>query len=341
LENETSVDLPISNSDSSPEWARSLAACVGTLGIGALLLLAFMIAVDPYDGGKFGLLGIDGVDDRNSLTAVASRARDASFDSAVIGNSTALLLDPAGLSRATGLRFVQLSVVGGSPREELAVLDFFLRNHRRVGALAIVTDPSWCVHDQTEPPRPFPYWLYGKSSLAYAAHLFSWPALEHASQRLSIGLGWRKRNDPTGTFKSEDVWPAGLFQEINRPLVPPPAATIAGRDILPEVSRLDDVVKKLPADVAVVLAVPPTFYTTVPQPGTGAAAEREACNAALSRIVAGRPHSNFINFRVDNAMTRERANFVDFIHYRPALAARMSEGIAASIDLGNAARIDF
>ena len=132
-----------------------------------------------------------------------------------------------------------------------------------------------------------------------------------------------------------------MFSEINRPLVPSPATTIAGRDIFPEVSLLADLIKKLPADVAVVLAVPPTFYTTVPQPGSGAAEERQACNAALRRIVAGRPHSNFIDYRVDNAMTRDRANFVDFIHYRPGLAARMSEGIAASIELGNAARIDF
>jgi hypothetical protein len=318
-----------------------LAACVGTLGIGALLLFAFMIVVDPYDGGKFGLLGIDGVDDRDTHTAVGSRARDANFDSAIIGNSTALLLNPVELSQATGLRFVQLSVVGGSPQEELAVLDFFLRNHRRLGALVVVTDPSWCAHDRAEPSPLFPYWLYGKSSLAYAAHLISWPAIEHAFQRLSIGLGLRKRMDPTGAFNSEDVWPPGVFRETNWPRDPAPAATIAGRDIFPDVSLLDDVIKKLPVDVAVVLAVPPTLSTTVARPGTDAAAERQACDAALRRIVAGRPHSNFINYRIDNAMTRDPANFVDFIHYRPSLAARMSEGIVASIALGNAARIDF
>ncbi len=316
-------------------------ACVGALGIGGLLLLAFMIVVDPYDSGRFGLLGIDGVDDRNSHTASASRARDAHFDSAVIGNSTALLLNPVELSQATGLRFVQLAVVGGSPREEFAVLDFFLRHHQHVGALVVVTDPSWCVHERVEPPPAFPYWLYGKSSLAYAAHLINWPTVAHALQRISIGLGHRARMDPAGAFKSEDVWPTGAFYEVNRPQDPPPAATMAGRDIFPEVSQLDDLVKKLPAGVAVVLAVPPTYYTTVAQPGTPAAAEREACNAALRRVVAGRPHSNFINYRVDNAMTRDRANFVDFIHYRPDLAARMSEGIVASIRLGNAARIDF
>lgn len=332
------MDLPISNSDSSREWSRCLAACVGTLALGALLLFAFMIVVDPYDSGRFGLLGIAGVDDRNTHTAVASFARDASFDSAIIGNSTALMLDPVELSRATGLRFVQLAVTGASPREEFAVLDFFLRQHRRVGALVIVTDPSWCAHDAAAPWHGFPYWLYGKSSLLYAARLISWPSIEHGFQRLAIGLGLRHRMDPTGTFK--DIWPAGEFHETNRPKDPPPA-TIAGRDDFPEVSQLDQVIKKLPADAAVVLAVPPTLSPTVPQPGTVAAAEKAACNAALRRIVAGRPHSNFINYRIDNAMTRDRANFVDFIHYRPSLAAKMSEGIAASIELGNAAGIDF
>jgi hypothetical protein len=333
---------PTTGSDLSDGWGRCLAACLGALGIGGLLLLAFMIAVDPYDTGKFGLLGIAGVDDRDTHTATASRARDASFDSAVIGNSTAQLLDPAELSRATGLRFVQLYLTGGNPREQLAVLDFFLRNHPRAGALVFVADPFWCAHQPTEsPPGSFPYSFYGRNPIAYAGRLFSWPALEHALQRLSIGFGLRQRNDPTGFFSYEDIWPPGQFNEINAPRDPVPAATAAGREIFPEISMLDDAVKQLPADVAVVIVVPPTFYTTVAKPGTVAAAEREACDVALKRVVAGRPHSNFINYRIDNALTRDRANFADFIHYRPVIASRMAAGIAASIREGAAARIDF
>src|SRR5262245_14887994 len=116
LEKATLSDSATSTSESAA-WSSCLAACLGTLGGGVALLLAFLVVVDPYDSGKFGFLGIEGVDDRNSVTASASRARDARFDSAIIGNSTALLLDPNALSQATGFRFVQLSVVGGSPRE--------------------------------------------------------------------------------------------------------------------------------------------------------------------------------------------------------------------------------
>lgn len=336
------MDLPISTSDLSPGWNRSLVAGLGAFGIGAVCLFAVMIAVDPYDTGRFGLFGIEGVDDRNTRTATVSRARDPNFDSAVIGNSTAQLLNPTQLSQATGLHFVQLYLTGGSPREELAVLDFFLRNHKRVGALVIVADPSWCVHERTEPrPGDFPYWLYGNSSLAYAARLMSWPSIEHVSQRVSIGLGLRERNNPDGFFSYEDIWLPGIFREINRPRDPAPATSTAIRGVFPEISMLDDVIKRLPASVAVVLVVPPTYYTTVAKPGTDAAADREACNAALQRIVAGRPHSNFINFRIENALTRDSANFADFIHYRPIIAARMVEGIADSIRLGEVARINF
>ena len=334
-------DSAISTSDDATDWSRCLRACLVTLAICASLLFAFTIAVDPYDSGKFGIFGINGVADRNTLTANASRARDASFDSAIIGNSTALLINPTALSQATGLHFVQLSVVGGSPREELAVLDFFLRHHGHVGALVIGADPSWCVHEQNNKPRPFPYWLYGDSRLAYAGYLFSGAGIEHAIQRVSIGLGKRQRSDPSGTFNSEDVWPVGQFFEKNMPADPPPAADAASRDVFPEVAKLDAVVKNLPPDVPVVILVPPTFAPTVPQPGSAVAAERLACNAALRKIVAGRPHSNFINYRVDNALTRDRGNFVDYIHYRPLIAAKISEGIAASIRQGEAARIDF
>ena len=334
-------DSAISTSDEATDWSRCLRACLVTLAICAALLFAFTIAVDPYDSGKFGIFGINGVADRNTLTANASRARDSNFDSAIFGNSTALLINPTALSRATGLHFVQLSVVGASPREEFAVLDFFLRQHAHVGALVIGADPSWCVHERYNKPRPFPYWLYGESRLVYAGALFSGAAVEHAIQRVQIGLGKRRRSDPTGTFDSEDTWPIGEFRDTNRPADPPPATSAALRDVFPWVSDLDEVIRKLPADVSVVVLVPPTAAPTVPQPGTPEATERDACNAALRRTVAGRPHSNFINYRVDNALTRDHANFIDYIHYRSKIAAKIGAGIVASLRDGEAARIDF
>ena len=171
--------------------------------------------------------------------------------------------------------------------------------------------------------------------------MLTWPAIEHVGQRISIGLGWRKRGRPDGYFSYEDIWHPGVFRETNLPWDPVPAQSAEVRESFPEIALLGAAVKRLPANVPVVLAVPPTLASVVAKPGTPAAADREACNAALKRVVAGRPNSNFINYRVDNALTRNRDNFADFIHYRPILAHKMVEGIADSIKRGEAAKVDF
>ena len=134
-------------------------------------------------------------------------------------------------------------------------------------------------------------------SAGYAGRLWSGAAIEHAFQRAAIGLGMRKRIDPTGTFNSEDVWPAGQFFEKNYPADPPAVDDAAIRNVFPKASKLDEMVRKVPAEVPVVILVPPTFASTVPQPGSGLARERQACNDALRKIVAGRPQSNFISYR--------------------------------------------
>jgi hypothetical protein len=176
--------------------------------------------------------------------------------------------------------------------------------------------------------------------LAWAGRLLSRTSVERMFQRISIGLDLRKPNPPDGFFSYEDIWLPGQFREINPPRDPAPADA-ANRHYFPEIAELDAAIKQLPADVPVVVVVPPTLATVVAKPGTVEAAEREACNDALAKTVVGRPRSNFLNYRVDNAQTRDPANFADFIHYRPSLAGQMISGIAESIRVGNAAKPAF
>ena len=336
------MNSSISSSDDAVAWGRCLAVCLGTLALGALLVFALVIAVDPYDSGRFGFLGIAGVDDWTQITANASRAHDPQFDSAVIGNSTGQRLNPAELSRATGKHFVQLTAPSADPYGQLAILDFFIRNHSRIGALVIVADQPWCTHDATQLPRnSFPFWLYGDSTLDYAGRLFSWRSLDHAFQRIMIGLGRRKPYRADGFFDYEEVFP-----QDRRPVPAPPAeATIAFTGetggVFPFAVLLDNVIKRLPAEVALVLLMPPTFYTALPPSGSLAAAEREACKAAYQSIVAARPRGKFIDYGVNNALTRDPSNFVDIIHYRGNIAGKIEGGIAASIQSGGAAKVDF
>src|SRR5580700_2687055 len=72
-------------------------------------IYAALVAIDPYDTGRFPTPLKPGVLDGNQRTANASRGRDPRFNAAVIGDSRGQLLDPEKLSRTTGLEFVQLT----------------------------------------------------------------------------------------------------------------------------------------------------------------------------------------------------------------------------------------
>jgi hypothetical protein len=325
----------------SRAWSGWLATFLGALIIGAALVYALVLVVDPYDSGRVGLLGINGVDDASPRTANASRARDQNFDSAIIGNSTGQLIKPSELSRLTGLQFVQLTTPGTGPREQLAILDYFVRKHAKIGALVIVTDSGWCTRDAALPQQhPFPYWLYEEGNLDFLGRLFSSRALSLTWRRIQVGLGLRQRTEADGYWDYELQGPRE-FQPVIVPRDDGGPAPAHVSENFPGVALLDAAIKKLPADVPVVLLAPPAYYTMLPKPGSLAAAEDQACASALRKLVAGRPHSNFIDFRLDNPLTRDRANFMDFGHYRAPIARRMEQGIAESIKLGDQAQIVF
>ncbi len=209
----------ISSSDVAPprpaEWGRWLATFLGALALGAAAVFAFVLIVDPYDSGRAGLLGIKGVRDASPRTANASRARDPQFDSAVIGNSTGQLVKPDELSRLTGSRFVQLTVPGTGPREQLAIMDFFVRQHPRIGALVITADESWCARGAALPMQhPFPFWLYGESNLDFLGKLFSTRALRLSWQRLLVGTGLRQRSAADGYWDYEKEGPGEFAPAI-------------------------------------------------------------------------------------------------------------------------------
>jgi hypothetical protein len=326
--------------EAPPAWGRWLTTFVATFAIAGTFILALVLIVDPYDSG-FGLLGIKGVNDASPRTANASRARDPQFDSAVIGNSTGQLIKPSELSRLTGAHFVQLTTPGTGPREQLAMMDYFVRHHSRIGALVITADAGWCLRDPALPlQHPFPFWLYGQSKLDYFSRLFSSRALRHSWRRLMIWAGRRQPTAADGYWDYETEGPREFQPVITERGDGGPAPQSVSDDF-PAVTLLHAAIRKLPAEVPVVLFVPPAFYTTIPRAGTLAAAEESACKAALQKIVAGRPRSNFIDYQVDNALTRDRANFMDFGHYRAIVARRMEQGIAESINLGDKAKIEF
>jgi hypothetical protein len=329
------MSLSTSSSDCRA-WGRWLATFVCMSALGACVIFTLVILVDPYDSGRFGFIGIKGISDESPRTANASRGRDPQFSAAVFGNSSGQLLKPTELSQATGVRFVQLTVPGTGPREQIVLLRWFVRHHARADALVIVTDPVWCTDNPALPIlNPFPFWLYSNSPIEYLARLFSSRALGRLVKRVQLRLGLRTPSAPDGYWNYE-LLGHGEFRPA-----PEPADT-AAVDVtqFPAIEQLASFIAKV-ANVPVVLVMPPIIASNLPRPGTREAARLAACKAALARLVVGRPHSNFLDFRIDDPLTRDQKNFLDPIHYRASVARRMEQRIAESLRIGNGGATTF
>jgi hypothetical protein len=332
------MSLSTSSSDSQA-WGRWLAMFVCMSALGAGVIFALVVLVDPYDSGRFGFIGIEGIRDESPRTANASRGRDPQFSAAVFGNSTGQLLKPTELSQATGMRFVQLTVPGTGPREQIALLRWFVGHHARADALVIVTDPVWCTDDPALPIfNPFPFWLYSDSPIEYLGRLFSSRALGRWVRRVQLGLGLRTPSAPDGYWNYE-LLGHGEF----RPAPPPnePADTaVVGETQFPAIEQLAGFIANV-SNVPVVLVMPPMIASNIPRTETREGARLAACKAALARLVAGRPNSNFLDFRVDDPVTRDQKNFLDPIHYRAPVARLMEQRIAESLRVGNGGPTTF
>jgi hypothetical protein len=91
---------------------------------------------------------------------------------------------------------------------------------------------------------------------------------------------------------------------------------------------------ELPPTVAVVIVMPPVYSDDLPAPHSSSGIRIAQCKSALDKIVAQRPRSGFLDFRVDNAMTREPENFMNAMHYRAVLARQMEQSVSAIIAAG-------
>jgi hypothetical protein len=310
-------------------WRRFVKIFLMTFCLAVATAFTFILVVDPYDSGRFGPRWISGVVDPDPRTGDASRGRDARFNSAVIGNSHGQLIDPARLLSGTGLTFVQLTVPGTGPREQLTLLRWFVRHHDHIGAIVLAADSLWCTQNQTLPIfNPFPFWLYSDNNAEYAVNSLRTAALDRGWRRLLLALGLRKESDPTGysDYERQRKWafapyvPDGLTvaSGVRSPLRPFPA-----------VDDLKLVLSQLPADARLVVVFQPVFVTELPAVGSDVAEGIAECKGAFLPLVDGR--GAFIDLAVDSPETRDATNFMDATHYRAALARQVEGAIIAAL----------
>jgi hypothetical protein len=324
-----------SSSDAS-RWRGFVVTFVASACLIATGLAGLVAALDPYDRGAFGESHA-GVAEGAPRIADASRARDPAFDAAVIGNSHIQLVDPAALSRDSGMTFVSLAIPGTGPREQLAVLDAFRRHHGDgTRALVIGVDPTWCTEDQSLPmTNPFPFWLYHPDALTYLRGLIRFGALEQAVRRIGLTLGW------TRPARRDGYWNYATGRSPG--FRPPPSATAEDRPAddpiaetrrFPALDRLAERLDRLPAGTAVALVRPPVHVAALPRAGSAAERTEAACRAALLALAARRAATSVVDLRRDDGDARDAGLWFDDTHYAEPVARRIEGRIAAALVRG-------
>ncbi len=328
----SSFDPPagvVADAGANASWRRWIIAfCATFFGLGGLLF-TLLLLIDPYDSARFPTLGIVGIDDHNPRMANVSRGRDPAFDGAVFGNSTGQLIDPHRIGPPTHLSFTQLTVPATGPREQLAMMGWFSSHHDEMRALILVADNSWCAQSpDLQVTHPFPFWLYG-GNRDYVAHVLNSKSLDRAVWRVQIALGMRARTDPVGY---SDYLAGKNFAFV--PQVPEPVEDLSIAKFplqFPWINRLRDQIARLPLEASVVIVVPPIYAPLLDPANNVGALVETACKSMLEGSLAGRHHATFLDFRVDDAVTRDPANFADGVHYRNNVAREIEERIVAAL----------
>lgn len=333
-------------------WARFIRITLISAVAIAAAGYAFLLWLDPYGSGR--ILGMSGT----AMPALsprlnnAARARDPAFDSAVIGNSTIQLLSPARLDALSGLHFVQLTIPGTGPAEQLVILEWFARHHEnKVRGVVLGIDAawsSWCRPGADAQAKtvtyPFPFWLYGESDLDYVRNLPSLRAVNHSMRRIEMLLGLRARARADGyndyeigrVHKVDEVRARIAGKQTVAEVEIDEAEGTAGGDLgtggddYPVLDRLAAALKGLGPQARIALVIPPV-YAGADAPESQKL-DVEACREAAAEAFAGLASATILDFRRAGPATTDIANFWDRIHYRHKVAALMEQAIADALD---------
>jgi hypothetical protein len=316
------------------KWRRWLTICLATLATSFATLFAAVVVLDPFSTGRLTPLERVDIAVPTRPYAAAGLARDRRFNAVIIGNSHALRIDPAILTDATGMRFMQLAVYGVIPPDELLLMDAFDRAHRgQQGAFVVVLDRLWCDAQRgrsfgTELPR----WLYQGSDLDYLRNLPSPLAVIGALRRVLILAGLAGP-----AVRADGFEPIG-YNPPNRAQLRQDMESMSRQTEAPQLGKplpyLDDLaahLAKLDAGASVVLVFPPVYIGFLPAPDSSAEAKVDECKDRARRIAQLRPKTAFVDLQVDSPLARDAGNFIDATHLDDNGMAELNSAIIGAV----------
>lgn len=331
-------------------WPRHFKLLLGTfIGVNVALYL-FVLAMNPYGNLPNTVLPRHLMMDDNQRYQYPSLVRSGRYDSLVIGTSTSRLLDPRSFEQTLGGRFANVAMNAGTAWEQTQLTRLFLRHQRKPHALVVGIDWVWCAKDADRERitfRGFPEWMYDANPWNDLAYIYNTRAIEIAGRRLGAAITGRSPRLPADGFEiftpPEATYDLAKAQTkiygtgphlVPAPKTPPEIASTTERNgwRFPALAWLDELIAQGNWQ-RVVLIFPPVHVASQPQPGSLRALEETECKARISAIGA-RHKAPVIDFRINSGITTNDANYWDPLHYRVAIAQRVTSAVAQALETG-------
>lgn len=331
-------------------WPHYLRWVLVSTGLIAAALYAFILILDPYQNVPFSPPLARAPVSQNQRFAYPALARDPAFDSAIIGTSTARLLDPARLGTLLDASFVNLAMNSATAYEQERLFEVFRRTHPGLRHVVFGLDETWCNRSaevERYTFRDFPEWLYDDDPLNDLVYLFNDKALENAVRMLELLLGAREpkyRQDGYADFTADfGTWSAAtvaarLYAGGARDYVAadvPPRTTMKEWDY-PLLPRLRALIASLPPGARATLVFLPLHARYI----ANAAANMSECKGRIAALSSGRDNAAVLDYFFASDLTRDDAHYWDLVHFTNEVA-RVVEADIALVAGGGAPRSGF
>ncbi len=303
-----------------------------------LAVWLFVVLVDPFGSLPISLPFDRSPVDSNARYAFPMLARDARFDSAMLGTSTVRLLRPVTFDGLFGARFVNLAMSSATPYEQSRLLELFLAAHPTPRLLLFGVDTQWCeiANYRRFTERPFPEWLYSGSRWAGYREMSDFYSIEKAWRALTQWTGFSPRvlgRDGYTRFVPDDSRydPARVAQLMkgatpygNRGGMIGPAATWN----MPNMELMRAAISRVPAATPVLLLIVPVNHRLIGAQNTPEAELLDECKRRVAALATARGQTTLIDFMIPSPITSHDENYWDPWHYRIGIAERIAHDVA-------------
>jgi hypothetical protein len=319
-------------------WRRFFLAAAGTAGLVTFVVYLFVVTIDPWDA-----LPLSPSLPRKPVTTAARYAlpmlaRSPQFDSAVIGTSTMIQLNPDRLDHLFGAHFVNLAILKATSYEQVRLLQVFLHAHPSPRFVMIGLDVRWC-DPQPQPQYTdyeFPEWLYEQVRWNGYLRMFNLFAVQEAGRQLWAILGLKQARhgieDSFAYAEADQRYDAVRAHEmiVAQGTVQGPADPTAQveRFAYTTYHRLELALAAIPESTRKLLVFVPFVLAYQGPTESPTRAYWAECKRRISSLARNHPNTVVADFMIPSPITADETNYFDVVHYRPKIADQMAADLA-------------